>query len=209
MFSFKRNAKPKGTSLTKIVSLFDRSHNILKPWRINGFECEAYDIENALEKDGIKHNKINILDVDSISADFVIAFPPCTDFASSGARLWKEKGEPDLSLLYKTKVLASGIPLVIENPIGRMSNYIGKADLICHPYEFSGYTENQDDCYMKKTCLWVFNGAKVPKKFIWKNHKGVDENWVRKKSSKDFKRSLTSLGMAFAIYESNVGLFSR
>ena len=113
----------------KIISLCDRSHNALIPWKRLGYEVEAYDIAAPLNtSDGIPHMQVDLLSSDSIEGDFFIAFPPCTDFAGSGSRWWEDKGEPSLSLVNKCFSIAGNRPLVLENPVGRLPKYIGQYD---------------------------------------------------------------------------------
>lgn len=80
----------------------------------------------------------------------VLAAPPCTDFASSGARWWAEKGEPDLSVVLGClSVIERCRPMwwCLENPVGRLGRYIGKHVCTFQPYEYG-------DPYTKRTCLW-------------------------------------------------------
>lgn len=84
--------------------------------------------------------------------DMIIAFPPCTDLAVSGARWFKEKvknGSQQLSIeffLFFTRLRCERI--AIENPIGIMSSLYRKPDQIIQPWQF-GHGET------KATCLWL------------------------------------------------------
>jgi hypothetical protein len=90
--------------------------------------------------------------------DMMIAFPPCTDLAVSGAKWFAQKqadGRQQSSIdffMVFVNVLASGrIPRGgIENPIGIMSTLYRKPDQIIQPWQF-GHGET------KATCLWLFN----------------------------------------------------
>ena len=88
--------------------------------------------------------------------DLVIAFPPCTDLAVSGARWFPEKianGSQQQSIdLFMAFANYPG-KIAIENPIGIMSTKFRKPDQIIHPWQF-GHGET------KATCLWL-NG--IPK----------------------------------------------
>lgn len=84
--------------------------------------------------------------------DMIIAFPPCTHLAASGAAWFKEKqadGRQQEGIDFFLKFTALNCSLVaIENPIGIMSTYYRKPDQIIQPWMF-GHTEQ------KKTCLWL------------------------------------------------------
>lgn len=85
--------------------------------------------------------------------DMIIAFPPCTHLAVSGAR-WFTSGHKPIELQYEARDFfmqfanADCDKIAIENPIGRMSTYWRKPDQIINPWQF-GHTTN------KKTCLWL------------------------------------------------------
>lgn len=83
----------------------------------------------------------------------IIAFPPCTDLAVSGARWFNEKqkdGRQQLSIeFFKLFTKLDHVPYVaIENPIGIMSSLYRKPDQIIQPWQF-GHGET------KSTCLWL------------------------------------------------------
>lgn len=84
--------------------------------------------------------------------DLMIAFPPCTDLATSGARWWPQKqadGSQQKSASFFLMLAESDIPLIaIENPTGWMNSNWRKPDQIIHPYQF-GHP------WMKRTCLWL------------------------------------------------------
>jgi site-specific DNA-cytosine methylase len=83
--------------------------------------------------------------------DLLIAFPPCTHLAVSGARWFKEKRQAQAAAIDFFNIFAeeSTIPRVaIENPIGIMSTRYRKPDQIIQPWQF-GHGE------VKATCLWL------------------------------------------------------
>lgn len=82
--------------------------------------------------------------------DMLIAHPPCTHLAVSGARWFKEKRiEQDEALEFVRLLLAAPIPrIALENPIGVISSRIRKPDQIVQPWQF-GHGET------KATCLWL------------------------------------------------------
>lgn len=88
--------------------------------------------------------------------DMMIAFPPCTHLAVSGARWFKNKiAEQNEAITFFKMLMEVDIPKIsIENPIGIMSTYYRKPDQIIQPWQF-GHGET------KATCLWLKNLPKL------------------------------------------------
>lgn len=90
--------------------------------------------------------------------DLMIAFPPCTYLAVSGARWWKDAGrmvKQNDAILFVAMLYNSNIKRVaIENPIGVLSTQFRKPDQIIQPWQF-GHGET------KATCLWLKNLPKL------------------------------------------------
>ena len=84
--------------------------------------------------------------------DLMIAHPPCTYLASSGARWFKDRrSQQEQQAIWLVKMLANEthIPrIAIENPIGVLSTQWRKPDQIIQPWQF-GHGE------IKATCLWL------------------------------------------------------
>ena len=84
--------------------------------------------------------------------DMLIAFPPCTDLAVSGARHFARKiadGTQQKSIEFFMKFAnADCDKIAIENPVGIMSTKWKKPTQIIQPYMFG-------DPYKKTTCLWL------------------------------------------------------
>jgi site-specific DNA-cytosine methylase len=80
----------------------------------------------------------------------VIAFPPCTHLAVSGARWFKGKEkEQNDAVEFVRQLMELSVPYIaIENPVGILSTRIRKPDQIIQPWQF-GYGET------KATCLWL------------------------------------------------------
>jgi site-specific DNA-cytosine methylase len=94
--------------------------------------------------------------------DMMIAFPPCTHLAVSGARWFKDKREEQAdSLEFVRWLLAAPVDrIALENPIGVISSRIRKPDQIIQPWQF-GHGET------KATCLWLKNLPKLkPTKIV-------------------------------------------
>lgn len=131
----------------------------------------------------------------------IIANPPCTHFSGSGARWWKMKGdkaiiEGIIPVIHCLRIISLSSPKfwILENPVGRLKNYIGKPVFYYQPYEYG-------DDYSKKTCLWgKFNvpdkNPVIPKNKdkIWKIPPGPERSNLR---------SICSPGFAKAFFEAN------
>lgn len=82
----------------------------------------------------------------------VIAFPPCTHLAVSGAAWFEQKrkdGRQQQGIDFFMLLANAPCPrIAIENPVGIMSSVWRKPDQIIQPYEFG-------DPFSKKTCLWL------------------------------------------------------
>ena len=85
--------------------------------------------------------------------DLMIAFPPCTHLAVSGARWFEEKKvEQEEALEFFAWFINGPAPkIAIENPVGIVSTRIRRPTQIVHPWWF-GHKE------MKSTCLWLYGG---------------------------------------------------
>jgi hypothetical protein len=126
----------------------------------NAWSCDLLPTENPGN-----HIQDNILDVlDDYSEkdengwwDLMIAHPPCTDLAVSGARWMNLKGYNRIvrSINFFMALVNAPIPkIAIENPIGIMSTKYRKPDHIIQPWMF-GHGET------KATCLWLKNLPKL------------------------------------------------
>ena len=88
--------------------------------------------------------------------DMMIAFPPCTHLASSGARWFKnKKEEQEKAVWFVSDLMNANVEKIcIENPIGVLSTRIRKPDQIIQPWQY-GHGET------KSTCLWLKNLPKL------------------------------------------------
>lgn len=188
-----------------VYSLCDHSHNALLPWAEAGFDCIAMDIRNSTPSHPlIRHVQCDINEVSSLpGASFVMAWPPCTDLARSGARHWKAKGDDRrdaaLAFVLHCVSLAGDCRLIVENPVGRLSTMWRQPDGIVHPWWFS-----ESDNYTKKTCLWTFNGARLPTRLFY-NQADVDTKYIHHMPGiyRGSVGSVTPMGLARAIFRAN------
>jgi len=144
----------------------------------------------------------------------ILFAPPCTEFAISGARWWKDK-DPKL-LEEALEVFDAGMRMItmcnphfwaIENPVGRLKRLryevLGEPRLIFHPFEYG-------DAYSKRTLIWgKFN---IPEKNEVKPEYMVSKKgyryspiarWFPNRETRQRVRSITPPGFAKAFYEAN------
>lgn len=98
------------------------------------------------------HYQGDVRDVIGAGWDLMIAHPPCTHLAVSGARHFAAKhasGVQDEALAFVRFLLDAPIPrIALENPVSIISSRIRKPDQIIQPWQF-GHGET------KATCLWL------------------------------------------------------
>src|SRR5208282_266787 len=115
-----------------------------------GHEAWSCDLEPS-ETLGL-HYQCDVFQVIRNGWDLMIAHPPCTHIAASGARWWPSKiGKQKEALEFMRNLLEAPIPhIAIENPVGLFSTWWRKPDQIIQPWQF-GHGE------VKTTCLWLKN----------------------------------------------------
>lgn len=98
------------------------------------------------------HYQGDVIDIIDDGWDMMIAHPPCTHLAVSGARWFKDKkAEQAEALEFVRQLMAANIERIcVENPISIISSRIRKPDQIIQPWMF-GHGET------KATCLWLKN----------------------------------------------------
>jgi hypothetical protein len=142
--------------------------------------------------------------------DMMVAFPPCTHLAVSGATSFAAKradGRQQGAIDFFMALASAPIPrIAIENPIGIMSTVWRKPDQIVQPYWFG-------DAYKKSTCLWLKNlpplhpvKAVAPEFTLYKSLKTKSgfsrySKLGRMGKGHGHERSLTPQGMADAMAE--------
>jgi len=141
------------------------------------------------------HYQGDVFDIINNGWDLMIAHPPCTDLAVSGARHFAEKiadGRQGRALDFVRRLLDAPIErIALENPISVISSKIRKPDQIIQPWMF-GHGET------KATCLWLKN---LPKLVATDVVEGREARVHRMPPSADRwkKRSETYLGIAKAM----------
>lgn len=175
----------------RLLSLYDHSGVWSKPYLDSGWEVVQIDLE-------LNGEDARLLKYDP-PFDGILSAPPCCHFALSGARWWRDKGtEPLIDGLSLVDAVMRAVVVykpafwVLENPVGRLINYLGKPAMYFHPYEYG-------DPYKKKTALWGRFNAPM------KNPVEPTEGSKMHRMSSTWKRqrSVTPRGFAEAFFEAN------
>ena len=190
-----------------MISCFDKSTVMAKPWAEEGYLCYCVDLQHPRGET----REGNII---KVGADmhtwipprgeiaFAAFFPPCTDLAVSGARWFKEKGLHRLSdaiaLFARCVDIAETLecPWLIENPVSTISSYWRKPDHRFHPWEYG-------DAYTKKTCLWTGNGFVMPERRPVFPSEGSRMHLLPPSDDRADLRSITPPGFARAVWRAN------
>ena len=195
----------------KILVACEESQRVCKAFRDKGhiaFSCDIIDASGGYPEWHIKDDVLPLLNgnctfttCDGVEHtlnqkwDMIIAFPPCTHLAASGARHFETKrkdGRQREGIEFFCKFLEADCEkVVIENPVGIISgDYIKQhfSDLcekyslpkkptqIIHPWMFG-------DNFKKQTCLWE-KGVEPLKPLITEEPKTEYIEWVDKKTGK-------------------------
>lgn len=117
-------------------------------FRAQGHDAMSCDLLPS-ERPG-PHYRGDVRDVLDREWDMLLAFPPCTYLAVSGARWFAARRvEQDAALAFVRFLLAAPIARVaLENPVGVISTRVRRPDQIIQPWQF-GHGET------KATCLWL------------------------------------------------------
>ena len=136
----------------KVLVACEESQEVCKAFRALGHEAYSCDIEPCSGGHPEWHLQVDALELLKMRWDMILAFPPCTDLAVSGARYFAEKradGRQQRSIDFFMEFAKADCPrIAIENPVGIMSTYYREPDQIIQPWQF-GHGET------KKTCLWL------------------------------------------------------
>ena len=196
-----------------VISLCDRTGNIVLPWAKAGYECWCVDVQHSIRKPA-RNGNVHFVwgDVRTWTPPseargriaMLFAAPPCTHVAVSGARDFRTKNtgllRDSLEMFSACEHAAnwSNAPFMIENPVGKFSDHMGKPNHTFQPWE---YGEN----YQKLTCLWTGNGFVMPPKVVTEKPEGVEQSiWKMPPSERRGDlRSVTPMRFASAVFEAN------
>ena len=185
----------------RILVACEESQAVCKEMRRLGHEAYSCDIIPCSGGHPEWHLQVDALEMLKMRWDMIIAFPPCTNLAVSGARYFKEKqadGRQQASIEFFMQFANADCKrIAIENPIGIMSTRYRKPDQIIQPWQF-GHGET------KATCLWLKGLPKLqPTDIVEGREQRV---WKMPPSPERAKlRSVTYLGVARAMADQWAG----
>jgi hypothetical protein len=176
-----------------VLSLCDFTGEWSRPYREAGYDVVQVDLKHGQD--------VRLFEALPFPVRGVLAAPPCTEFAGSGARWWEAKGEgPLLDALAIVdaclRIVAVHRPRwwVLENPVGRLGRWLGKP-------RFSFDPCNYGDGYTKRTCLW--GDFTIPAFRPVEPVEGSKMHRLPPSPDRAALRSVTPAGFARAFYEVN------
>jgi site-specific DNA-cytosine methylase len=140
----------------RVLVACEYSATVRDAFRAKGFDAWSCDLLPT-EGDPRWHYEHDALEIAHGEPwDLMIAHPPCTHLAVSGARWFKDKQvEQAEALEFVRALLDAPIPhIALENPVSIISSRIRKPDQVIQPWQF-GHGET------KATCLWLKNLPKL------------------------------------------------
>ena len=181
------------TDRRTILSLCDYTGNWSRPYRDAGYNVIQVDLKHGDDVRLFQYQG----DVHGI-----LAAPPCTAFAGSGARWWKDKDESG-QLLEGLSIVDACMRIIIthrpawwvlENPVGRLRRYIGPPQMTFNPCDYG-------DPYTKRTLLWGYFNKPVMNPV--EPTEGSKMHRLPPSEDRAAKRSETPMGFARAFFEAN------
>jgi len=143
----------------KVLCACEESQAVCIAFREKGHEAYSCDIEPCSGGHPEWHLQQDVIPLLKEKWDMIIAFPPCTHLAVSGAAWFEQKrkdGRQQAGIDFFMEFVTCKCKMVaIENPIGIMSTIYRKPDQIINPWQY-GHMEQ------KATCLWL-NGLPLLK----------------------------------------------
>ena len=186
----------------KVLVACEESQEVCKAFRAKGHEAFSCDLQTCSGGHPEWHIQGDVLQYINGNCQFftgggwhningpwdlLIAHPPCTDLAVSGARWFREKQidfrQQKACVFFMRMILATAEKIAVENPIGIMSTCYRKPDQIIQPWQY-GHGET------KATCLWLKNLPKLEpteivterEQRIWKLPPSPDRARIRSKT---------------------------
>ena len=136
----------------KVLVACEESQTVTIEFRKLGFSAFSCDILPCSGGHPEWHLQGDVMFYLNSGWDLMIAFPPCTHLAVSGARWFPEKradGRQQQGIDFFMALVNAPIDrIAIENPVGIMSTEYRKPDCIIQPWQFG-------DESRKTTCLWL------------------------------------------------------
>ena len=176
-----------------ILSLCDFTGEWSRPYREAGYDVRQVDIKHGED--------IRLFEALPYPVRGVLCAPPCTSFAGSGARWWKDKGEQaildGLALVDAClRIVMVHRPLwwVLENPVGRLNKWLGDPKMYFNPSDYG-------NPYTKKTGLW--GEFSMPPFKPVEATEGSKIHLMAPSPDRGTRRSITPDGFARAFFDAN------
>lgn len=136
--------------LGRVLVACEYSGSVRDAFAALGWDAWSCDLLPS-EKPG-NHHQCDVREILDEGWDIMVAHPPCTHLAVSGARWFKAKVREQAEALdFVRCLLAAPIPhIALENPVSVISSKIRKPDQVIQPWQH-GHGET------KATCLWLKN----------------------------------------------------
>ena len=144
----------------RVLVACEESQTVMKAFLALGHDAWSCDLQECSGGMPERHYKGDVFEfiANSEPFDLMVAHPPCTHLAVSGAKHFEKKiadGRQQEGIDLFMQFAATDIPMVcIENPVGIMSSLWRTPDQIIQPYYFG-------DEFQKTTCLWLVGLPKL------------------------------------------------
>jgi hypothetical protein len=207
-----------------VISLCDKTGNMVRPWAEAGFECWCVDVQHSIRRDRtepVGAGLIHYVWGDARSwcppsgvikrLRVMFGFPPCTELTCTGARDFQKKRGwmlADAVQLFDSCIMAcefSGAPFMVENPArSRLNTHRRAPDYKFHPWEYAGYLPDiETDNTTKETGLWIGNGFLIPPRKPAPFPHRHDCFEAPPSDDRADTRSITPMGFAMAVFQAN------
>lgn len=152
-----------------LISFFDYSGNMVRPWAEAGYICYCFDIDHSdeprIERIGSGEIRYIKADLSPASTDWewvlklipgahiIFGFPPCDDLAVSGSSAFAAKYAANPNFQIEAADMAMqiadfadmhGVMYMIENPRSVLASLWRKPDYIFNPCDYGGYLPESD-----------------------------------------------------------------
>ncbi len=178
----------------------EESQTLTVAFRNLGVEAFSCDLEPCSGTHPEWHLQQDVTPLLQEKWGIIVAFPPCTHLASSGARWFEDKrtdGRQKAAIgFFMAFANSKCAHVAIENPVGIMSTRWRKPDQIIQPWQF-GHDAS------KKTCLWLKGlpalvHTEIIKKGRYANQTPSGQNNLAPSKNRARLRSKTYPGIAMA-----------
>mgnify|MGYP001563846805 CR=1 FL=1 len=178
-----------------IYSLCDYSGEWCKPYKEAGYKVVQIDLKLG--------DDVRLIKVPSEEVYGVLAAPPCTIFANSGAK-WKMlrsisevlEGLSIVDACIRFAFAVKPMFFALENPCGDLGSYIGQWEYKFNPCDFG-------DPYTKETYLWGWFNEPIKQPVIPTEGSKMHLKYGGRSEKTKTMRSITPPGFAHAFFEAN------